>query len=196
MMSDNQIRDQIQERFAKVARSPEVEQVFPVGPASARNLGYDADEMDMLPATVSESFCGVGNPLALGDIAVGQTILDLGCGSGLDSILAARQVGPTGKVISIDMTEDMLDKARSNSAAVGICNIEFHLADAENLPVTDGTVDVVITNGVFNLCQDKLKVLRELYRVLHPGGRLQMADILLHTDVTAEEVAKIGTWSD
>ena len=195
-MLDENIRNQIRERFARIARSPEAEHVFPVGPASAKKLGYDADEMDMLPATVTESFCGVGNPLALGDIAVGQTVLDLGCGSGLDSILAARRVGPKGKVISIDMTDAMLHKAWSNSVAVGICNIEFHLTEAESLPVTDGTVDVVITNGVFNLCQDKPKVLRELYRVLHPGGRLQMADIVLHADVTAEEVAKIGSWSD
>jgi arsenite methyltransferase len=195
-MTDTQIRNQIRERFAQIAGSPGTERVFPVGPTSAKNLGYDADEIDALPAEVTESFSGVGNPLALGDVAAGQTVLDLGCGAGLDSILAARRVGPTGKVIGIDMTEDMLDKAGSNAAAVGISNIEWHLADADNLPVADGIVGVVITNGVLNLCQDKPKVLAELYRVLCPSGRLQLADILLHENVTAENVAKLGTWSD
>jgi len=195
-MTDTQIRNQIRERFAQIARSPETERVFPVGSASAKNLGYDADEIDTLPAEVTESFSGVGNPLALGELAAGQTVLDLGCGAGLDSILAARRVGPAGKVIGIDMTEAMLHKAQRNAAAVGISNIEWHLADGENLPVADGVVDVVITNGVLNLCQDKPKVLTELHRVLCPSGRLQLADILLDENVTAENVAKLGTWSD
>jgi arsenite methyltransferase len=195
-MTDANVKGQIRDRFARIARSPESERVFPVGPESAKRLGYDADEIDALPVEVTESFSGVGNPLSLGDLDVGQTVLDLGCGAGLDSILAARQVGPTGKIIGIDMTEDMLDKARRNAVAVGVSNIEFHLADAENVPAAGDTVDVVITNGVFNLCPDKPTVLKELHRVLCPGGRLQMADVLLHADVTVEDVAKIGTWSD
>jgi SAM-dependent methyltransferase len=195
-MAEDPIRNQIRERFARIARSPESERVFPVGPESAKSLGYAADEIDSLPSEVTESFSGVGNPLSLGNLIVGQTVLDLGCGAGLDSILAARRVGATGKVIAIDMTEDMLDKGQSNSTSLGITNVTFLLADAESLPVPDGVVDVVITNGVFNLCPDKPKVLAELYRVLRPQGCLQMADILLHADVTAEEVAKIGTWSD
>ena len=144
-MTDTQVRNQIRERFAQIARSPETERVFPVGPASAKNLGYDADEIDALPAEVTESFSGVGNPLALGELAAGQTVLDLGCGAGLDSILAARRVGPAGKVVAVDMTEAMLDKARRDAAAVGISNIEWHLADAENLPVADGTVTQVLS---------------------------------------------------
>jgi len=193
---NDQIRNQIRERFGRIARSPASERVFPVGPVSAKNLGYDTDEIDALPSEVTESFSGVGNPLALGELAAGQTVLDLGCGAGLDSILAARRVGPTGKVISIDMTRAMLDKAQQNAASFGVSNIEFHLADAENVPVPDATIDVVITNGVFNLCPDKPEVLVELYRLMRPGGRLQMADVLLHADVTPEQVAKIGTWSD
>jgi arsenite methyltransferase len=195
-MTDAHVRNQIRERFGQIARSPETERIFPVGPASAKNLGYDADEIDALPTEVTESFSGVGNPLGLGELAAGQIVLHLGCGAGLDSILAARRVGPTGRVVAVDMTEAMLDKARRNAAAVGASNIEWHLADAENLPVANGIVDVVITNGVLNLCQDKPKVLAELHRVLCPGGRVQLADILLHENVTAENVAKLGTWSD
>ncbi|HJN11115.1 MAG: methyltransferase domain-containing protein [Planctomycetota bacterium] len=195
-LQDSEIKRQIRGRFANVARSPESEHVFPVGPDSAKQLGYDADEIDGLPAEVTESFSGVGNPLSLGELAPSQTVLDLGSGAGLDSILAARRVGPTGKVIGIDMTTEMLDKAKRNAVAADVSNIDFRLGDADELPVEDETVDVVITNGVFNLCLDKPKVLAELHRVLRPGGPLQMADILLHDDVTQKDVADKGTWSD
>jgi SAM-dependent methyltransferase len=193
---DAEIKQQIRARFANVARSPESEQVFSVGPNSAKALGYDSDEIDSLPAEVTESFSGVGNPLSLGNMALGQTVLDLGCGAGLDSILAARRVGPTGTVIGIDMTTEMLDKAKRNAVSAGVGNVEFRLGEADELPVDDETVDVVITNGVFNLCLDKPKVLSELGRVLRPGCRLQMADILVQEDVTPEQVADKGTWSD
>ena len=193
---DLEIKQQVRERFARIAQSPESEKVFPVGSDSAKALGYDADEIDNLPVEVTESFSGVGNPLSLGSVALGQTVLDLGCGAGLDSILAAGHVGPTGKTIGIDMTAEMLDKAKRNAVAAGVGNIDFRVGEADELPVEDETVDVVITNGVFNLCLDKSKVLAELHRVLRPGGRLQMADILLHDDVTQEEVADKGTWSD
>lgn len=193
---DSEIKQQIRERFANVACSPESERVFPVGPDSAKAIGYDSNEIDGLPDEVTESFSGVGNPLLLGNPASGQTVLDLGCGAGLDSILAARRVGPTGIVVGIDMTTEMLEKARRNAVAAGVGNIAFRLGEADDLPVDAETVDVVITNGVFNLCLDKPKVLAELHRVLRPRGRLQMADILLHNDVTQEEVVDKGTWSD
>ena len=195
-LQDTEIKKQIRERFANVARSPENERVFPVGSESAKQLGYDADEIDSLPAEVTESFSGVGNPLSLGSIATGQTVLDLGCGAGLDSILAARCVGLSGTVVGIDMTTEMLDKAKRSAVAAGVGNVEFNLGEADELPIEDQTVDVVVTNGVFNLCLDKPKVLSELCRVLRSGGYLQMADILLHDDVTNEEVADKGTWSD
>jgi arsenite methyltransferase len=159
-------------------------------------LGYDANEIDGLPIEVTESFSGVGNPLSLGKITPGQTVLDLGCGAGFDSILAARRVGPTGRIIAIDMTAEMLEKAKRNSVCADVDNIDFHLCEADELPVDGETVDVVISNGVFNLCLDKAKVLSELNRVLRPGGHLQMADILLHDDMTTVEVAGKGTWSD
>jgi arsenite methyltransferase len=123
-------------------------------------------------------------------------VLDLGCGAGLDSLLAARRVGPTGRDIGVDMTGPMVEKARANASAVGVGNAEFHRDEAERLPVDDGSVDVVISNGVFNLCPDKPRVLAEVFRVLRPSGRLQMADILLEDAVTPEEVERRGTWSD
>ncbi len=188
--------DIVRERFAKVARSPDQESKFPVGPESAKKLGYDEGEIDDLPASVTESFCGVGNPLSLGEPAAGQIVLDLGSGAGLDSILAARRVGRSGKVIGVDMTQEMIDKARQNVHVLGMTNVEFRLGNIEALPLEDASVDVVMTNGVFNLCPDKPEVLVEVFRVLRPGGRFQMADILLHDDVTPEEVATKGSWSD
>ncbi len=192
----DQIKAEIKQRFVKVALSPQDEHKFPVGPDSAKRLGYDAREIDFLPASVTESFAGVGNPLALGELQAGQTVLDLGSGAGLDSLLAARKVGPTGKVIGIDFAPEMIQKARRNAEAVRVTNAEFRQGEADALPVADGTVDVVISNGVFNLCLDKPKVLAEAFRALRSGGRLQMADILLHDEVSPEQVAQLGEWSD
>ena len=192
----DEIRAAVEQRFAQVARSPDQEQKFPVGPASAKKFGYDPLGIDALPPSVTESFSGVGNPLGLGDIRPGQAVLDLGSGPGLDSLLAARRVGPPGKVVGVDLCPEMVEKARHNASLLGLHNVEFMQAQIEKLPLPDDSVDVVISNGVFNLCPDKPGVLAEALRVLRPGGRLQMADILLHDDVTPEEVARLGEWSD
>ena len=186
----------IRESFSKLAFDPEQERIFPVGPISAKALGYEPREIDELPTSVTESFCGVGTPLSLGDLAAGTTVLDLGSGAGLDSILAAHRVGPSGRVIGVDMTEEMVDKAKENIQFLGLENVEFHFGNIEALPFDESSVDVVITNGVFNLCVSKSEVLCEVFRVLRPAGRIQMADILLHEDVTPEELSTKGTWSD
>jgi SAM-dependent methyltransferase len=196
MPTTYEIHAAVEQRFAQVARSPEQETKFPVGPTSAKKLGYDPQVIDALPPSVTESFCGVGNPLGLGDVRPGQTVLDLGCGSGLDSLLAARRVEPTGKVIGVDLCREMFKKVRRNADLLGLGNVEFLHAQIEKLPLPDASVDGVISNGVFNLCPDKPGVLAEAFRVLRLGGRLQMADILLHEDVTPEEVAHKGEWSD
>jgi len=190
------VQAQIQERFGRIAATPEEEQRFPVGPESAKRLGYEPEEIDRLPRPVTLSFCGVGCPLALEELHPGETVLDLGCGAGLDCFLAARRVGPAGTVVGVDMTENMIDKARHHATALGLENVMFFLGRVESLPLDDETVEVAIANGVFNLCVDKPKALAETYRVLKPGGRLLMADILLEEQVTPEEVARVGSWSD
>lgn len=197
-MPDQQdpIRTGVQERFTEAANTPETVKQFRLGPESAKSLGYDADEIDKLPESVTESFCGVGNPLALGRLQPGWTVLDVGSGAGLDSVLAARRVGSSGKVVGVDMTEAMIAKAQRNAQTLKLQNIEFIHAEIDNLPLRDESVDLAITNGVFNLCTDKPMVLTEVVRVLRPGGRLQMADILLHDHVTPAEVASKGSWSD
>lgn len=194
--TQEQIKAEIKQRFVKVALSPQEEKKFPIGPASAKRLGYDANELDSLPDSVTESFAGVGNPLALAELAVGQTVLDLGSGAGLDSILAARRVGRAGRVIGIDFAAEMVEKAKRNAVAVGATNAEFCLAEIDALPIGNNTVDAAISNGVFNLCCDKPKVLAEVFRILKPGGGLYMADILLEEGVTPQEVESKGTWSD
>jgi arsenite methyltransferase len=194
--ANDDLRLAVTQRFAAVAVSPGQEKKFPVGPASAKKVGYDPNEIDALSAFVTESFCGVGNPLGLGELHPGQIVLDLGCGARLDCLLAARRVGPTGKVIGVDLCLEMVEKAKHDSLLLGLHNVEFVNAGIEKVPLPYGSVDLVISNGVFNLCPDKPAVLAETFRVLRPGGRLQMADILLEEGVTPEQVASKGSWSD
>ena len=189
------LKEDIRERFAAVALTPGAEGSFLVGPESAKRLGYSAHEIDALPSSVTESFAGVGNPADLVPLEAGAVVLDLGSGAGLDSILAARRVLPGGRVIGIDFGREMVAKARRNAALAGAANVEFCIGEIDDLPLDDESIDVVISNGVFNLCLDKPKVLAEAFRVLRPGGRIQMADMLLEDGVTPEEVAQKGAWS-
>ncbi len=194
--SPEEIRESVRRRFEAVAVDPAGEHRFPVGPDSARRLGYTDDELAGLPPAVLASFAGVGHPLALRRPGPGETVIDLGCGSGADSLLAARLVGPAGRVIGVDLAPAMIERARQGAAEAGLGNVEFRPGDLEALPVEAGSVGLAISNGVLNLCPDKRRVLAEVFRVLRPGGRLQMADILLEPHVTPEELAGMGEWSD
>lgn len=189
------IASQVRERFARIATHPGRDSRR-IGPTVAKELGYDADEIDRLPASVTESFAGVGNPLSLGEIQPGETVLDLGSGAGLDAIRAARKVDPAGCVVGIDFTPEMIERARRNVAAVGLVNVAFLEAAIEAIPLADDTADVALCNGLFNLCPDKPKALAEVSRVLKPGGRFLIADVLLEDCVAPEEVTRKGAWSD
>ncbi|MEQ9318315.1 MAG: methyltransferase domain-containing protein [Polyangiaceae bacterium] len=158
-------------------------------------LGYDLAELECLPEGSTASFAGVGNPLSLDDIEPGATVLDVGCGAGTDLLLAARRVGPSGTAIGVDMTAEMLSRTRSSSASLGLHHVELRHGDAESLPVGDGSVDVVISNGVLNLTTDKPKAFGEIRRVLKPGGRLLLADIVVKSELSEGIRNDIDLWA-
>jgi arsenite methyltransferase len=178
-----------------VAECPEQGFHFHTGRPLARLLGYPDDLIDTLPAGAVESFAGTGNPFELGPLLPGERVLDIGSGAGFDSLIAARMVGPSGSVLGIDMTPAMRAKAERHAAEANLTNVTFRAGYMEELPVPDGSIDVVISNGVINLTTDKLAVMREVYRVLRPGGRFQIADIQVQTPVPQDARDDIDLWS-
>jgi SAM-dependent methyltransferase len=189
------LRDQIQAKYTDVATDPEQGFHFHTGRPLARMLGYEQADVDWLPTSTVESFAGTGNPFSLGALKPGESVLDIGCGAGFDTLLAARQVGPAGSVIAVDMTEAMLDKTRAAAGELGLGNVDARLGYAETLPVDDASIDVVISNGVINLCPDKIEAMREVWRVLKPDGRFQIADIIVHKEVPQDAKDDINLWS-
>ena len=189
------LRASIQEKYAAVAETPEQGFHFHTGRPLAEMLGYTADDVDWLPAATVESFAGTGNPLSMGALQPGETVLDIGAGAGLDTLLAARQVGPTGRVIAVDMTESMLGRTRDGARALRLDNVDARLGYAEELPVADASIDVVISNGVFNLAPDKVRVLEEVRRVLRPGGHIQIGDVVIRRDMPQDAREDIDLWS-
>ena len=191
----HQLRASIQEKYTAVAETPELGFHFHTGRPLAAMLGYAAASVEWLPSTTVDSFAGTGNPFSMGAVRPGEVVLDVGCGAGFDSLLAARDVGPTGRVIAVDMTEAMLQRTRAGAAALGLTQVETYLGYAEGLPVETGSVDVVISNGVLNLTPDKMAAVEEIRRVLKPAGRIQIADIVVHREVPQDARDDIDLWS-
>ena len=190
------LRSEVLSIYAKVADNPQGEFHFHRGlEYAARLLGYDAAELDELPAAATASFAGVGNPFLMDLLPAGATVADIGSGAGMDCLLAARRTGRAGSVVGIDMTDAMLARARASAADAGYVHVRFEKADMTALPLATGSIDVVISNGVINLAPDKEAVFSELYRVVKPGGRLQFADIVLATELSERARNDIDLWT-
>jgi arsenite methyltransferase len=190
-----ELRASIRAEYAAVAAEPDRGFHFHTGYRLAAILGYPQEWIETLPAGAVASMAGTGNPFALGDIEPGERIVDCGSGAGADALIAARIVGPAGRVVGIDMTPEMLAKARASAAEAGLKNVEFREGVLEALPVETGWADVVISNGVLNLVADKASALAEMFRVLRPGGRLQAADIVLERPVSASAKQDVSLWT-
>ena len=190
------LREEVKTKYRAVAVDPRGSFHFHTGRPLARRLGYDDEVVGQLPDRAVEAFAGVGNPFSLGALNPGERVVDLGSGGGFDCFIAAGQVGPEGKVAGVDMTEEMLDRSRATSTAMGLRNVEFRQGVIEALPIENGWADVVISNGVINLCADKRQVFSEVMRVLKPGGRLQFADIANGKEVPPAALRNIDLWTD
>jgi arsenite methyltransferase len=188
------LKSEIKKTYASVSEEPEKDFIFPTGRAWAEDLDYP-DELANVPEAAVESFAGVANPWALGRLVPGERVLDLGSGAGTDSLIAAQLVGEQGHVTGLDMTQEMLAKASAAAAEMGATNVEFVEGEAERLPFPDASFDVVISNGVIDLIPDKDAVFTELYRVLAPGGRIQIADVTIQNPVSAEGRRNIDLWT-
>src|SRR2546426_1349299 len=188
------LRCEIRKEYAEVATDPQKGFHFHTGRPLAQLLGYEDAWLERVPERSIESFAGTGNPFALGPIRPGERVVDVGCGAGIDSLIAARMVGDAGSVIGADMTPEMLAKARMSASDAGLANIQFRHGHAEALPVEDEWADVVISNGVVNLCPDKVQVFREMFRVLRPAGRIQVGDILVQKAVPDSAKRDIDLW--
>jgi arsenite methyltransferase len=191
----NVLREEIRKTYTDVSTDADQDFIFPTGRAWAEELGYPQPELSRIPEATVESFAGVANHWLLGRIEPGSVVLDLGCGAGTDLLIAAQMIGPEGRVIGVDMTPSMLERARASAQQMSLAGVELHESLIESLPVEDGSVDVVISNGVIDLVPDKDAVFDEIDRVLRPGGRLQLADVVIHTEVSEDARARIDLWT-
>lgn len=191
----DELRKEVREKYREVAADPTARYHFHTGRAHALRLGYPATPLDTLSEDACEAFAGVGNPFFWGGPRPGEKVVDLGSGAGTDSFLAARWVGDQGRVIGVDMTPEMIARSRTMAAKYGLTNVEFREGLIEDLPVEDGWADVVISNGVINLCPDKIGVYRQIFRVLKPGGRMTVADICVERPVPEEALRDIDLWT-
>ncbi len=191
----DELRNEVRDKYSAVVLTPDGDFHFHTGRQLTKRLGYDQGPIDTLPEVAVESFAGVADPFQQRQIQPGETVVDLGSGAGLDSFLAAMATGPDGRVVGVDMTKDMLEKATSTAGQLGLDNVEFIDGYLEDLPIEDESADVVISNGVINLCPDKTAVFSEAFRVLRPGGVLQFADIANTRPVPEEARRDIDLWT-
>lgn len=189
------LREEVKSKYREVASNPHGQYHFHTGRVAAKRLGYDAELVDRMPDAAVESFAGVANPFSLRRLSSGEKVVDAGSGAGFDCFVAAKQVGPTGKVIGVDMLAEMLEKSRASAKTMALDNVEFREGIIEKMPVPDAWADVVISNGVINLCADKKQAMQEIWRVLKPGGRLQFADIANGKPVPASALSNIDLWT-
>ena len=189
------LREEIRKTYTEVATDQEREFIFPTGRSWATDLGYPEPELSRVPDGTVESFAGVANHWTLGRVEPGEVVLDLGCGAGTDLLIAAQMTGPAGRVIGVDMTAPMRATARSSAEAMGLENVELHEALLEDVPLADASVDIVTSNGVIDLLPDKDAVFDEIDRILRPGGRLQLADVVIHKEVSEDARARIDLWT-
>jgi arsenite methyltransferase len=189
------LREEVKSKYREVASNPHGEFHFHTGRAAAKRLGYDAEVVDRMPDAAVESFAGVANPFALRRLEAGEKVVDAGSGAGFDCFIAAQQVGRTGRVVGVDMLAEMLEKSRASAKRLELDQVEFREGLIEKMPVPEGWADVVISNGVINLCADKKQAMQEIWRVLRPGGRLQFADIANGKPVPASALSNIDLWT-
>src|ERR1044072_4812005 len=185
------LREEIRKTYTEVSTDADRDFIFPTGRAWAQELGYPEPELSRVPDATVKSFAGVANRWLVGRIQPGSVVLDLGCGAGTDLLIAAQMTGTSGRVIGVDMTATMLERARQSATEMGLANVELHESLIEALPLDDASVDIVISNGVLDLVPDKDAVFDEIDRVLRPGGRLQVADVVIHHDVSEDARARI-----
>jgi arsenite methyltransferase len=189
------LREEVKSKYRDVACNPHGEYHFHTGRPLAKRLGYDMAVVDRMPDAAVESFAGVANPFSLRRLEAGEKVVDAGSGAGFDCFIAAQQVGPSGRVVGVDMLPEMLEKSRASARRIELGNIEFREGILEELPVEDSWADVVISNGVINLCADKKRAFQEIWRVLRPGGRLQFADIANGKPVPVSAMRNIDLWT-
>lgn len=189
------IREGISEKYRNVATNPEGRFSYPTGRAGLEGQKYDPEILNVLPEDVLASYCGVGNPFSLGPVNKGEAVLDIGCGAGVDTLVAAIMAGPEGRVTGVDLIPEMLNRAKTNLKKTSLKNVTFQEGSAEQLPFPDETFDVIISNGVFNLIPDKEKALREVFRVLKSSGRFLLADQILMGEMPADTESMVANWS-